>query len=121
MHSLPKKCSCSEFFWSVFSRIWTKYRNLPSKCSYLVQIWENTDQKISENGHFLCSNGTNPTISRTSYWRCSVKKVFVKFRKSHKKANVLESLFNKLAGLKDCSFIKKRLQQKSFLVSIANS
>ena len=121
MHSLPKKCSCSEFFWSVFSRIWTKYRDLLSKCSYLVQIWENTDQKISENGHFLCSNGTNPTISRTSYWRCSVKKVFVKFRKSHKKANVLESLFNKLAGLKDCSFIKKRLQQKSFLVSIANS
>ena len=34
-------------------------------------------------------------------------KCFQKFRNIHKKTVVLESLFNKVAGLKICSFIKK--------------
>ena len=32
---------------------------------------------------------------------------------------VLESLFNKVAGPKVCNFIKKKLQHRSFSVSIA--
>ena len=37
-----------------------------------------------------------------------------KFRKFHRKTAVLESLFNKVAGLKTCNFIKKRLQHRCF-------
>ena len=46
--------------------------------------------------------------------RCSQK-----FRKFHKKTSMLESPFNKVAGLKACNFIKIRLQHKSFLVSFS--
>ena len=35
------------------------------------------------------------------------------------KKNLLESLFNKVAGLKSFSFIKKRLQHRFFPVDIA--
>ena len=35
------------------------------------------------------------------------------------KTPVLESLFNKVAGLKFCNFIKKRLQHRYFTVNIA--
>ena len=34
--------------------------------------------------------------------------------------HVLESLFNKVAGLKTCNFIKKRLQHRCFSVNIAS-
>ena len=34
-----------EFFWSVFSRIWTECGDLQSKSPYVVQIRENTDSK----------------------------------------------------------------------------
>ena len=44
------------------------------------------------------------------------KKVFLKFHKFHRKTLVLESLFNKVAGLKVWKFIKKRLQHKCFPV-----
>ena len=46
---------------------------------------------------------------KSSHWRCSVKKVFLKFRKFHRKT-VLESLFYKFPGPYAWSFIKKRLQ-----------
>ena len=42
------------------------------------------------------------------------KNIFLKIRKFHRKTTVLESLFNKVAGL--CSFIKKRLQHRCFPV-----
>ena len=45
---------------------------------------------------------------RSSHQRCPVKNVVV-----------LESLFNKVAGLQACSFIKKRLQQRCFPVKLA--
>ena len=35
-----------------------------------------------------------------------------KFRKFHRKIPLLESLFNQVAGLKICNFIKKRLQHR---------
>ena len=37
----------------------------------------------------------------------------------HQEAPLLESFFNKLAGLKASNFIKKRLQHSCFPVSIA--
>ena len=40
-----------EFFWSVFSSIWTEYRYSP----YSVQMWENKGQKNSVFGQFLRS------------------------------------------------------------------
>ena len=39
----------------------------------------------------------------------------------HRKAPVLESLFNKVACLKACNFIKKRLQHWCFLVDIGKN
>ena len=36
--SLRKKCPYSEFFWSVFSRIWTEYRVIQNISPYSVQI-----------------------------------------------------------------------------------
>ena len=41
-----------------------------------------------------------------------------KFRNIHGKTPVFESLFNKVADLKACNFIKKRLQYRCFPVNI---
>ena len=38
---------------------------------------------------------------------------------SHRKTPVSESIFNKVAGLKACNFIKKRLEHRCFPVTIA--
>ena len=43
-----------------------------------------------------------------------------KFLNIHSKTLVLESLFNKVAGLKACNFTKKSLQHRDFPVNIAN-
>ena len=42
-----------------------------------------------------------------------------KFRNIHRKAPVLDSLFNKVVGVKACNFIKKRFQHRYFSMSIA--
>ena len=47
------------------------------------------------------------------------KGVLKKFHNIHRKTPVLESLFSKVAGLKACNFIKKRLQHRCFPVNIA--
>ena len=44
---------------------------------------------------------------------------FLKFRNIHRKTPVLESLYNKVAGLQACKFTKKRLQQNYFAINIA--
>ena len=41
------------------------------------------------------------------------------YRNIHRKTPVLKSLFNKVAGLKACNFIKKRLQRRRFPANIA--
>ena len=53
--TLRKKWPYSEFFWSVFSRIWAEYGDLLPKSPYSVRMWENTDYKNFEYGHFLRS------------------------------------------------------------------
>ena len=47
------------------------------------------------------------------------KKFFKKFCKFHKITPVLEFLFNKIAGLQTCNFIKNRLQYRCFTVKFA--
>ena len=53
------------------------------------------------------------TGSRSSHQRCSVKQGVHKF---HRETPVLESFFDKVAGLQVRNFIKKRLQQSYFPV-----
>ena len=44
-----------EFFWSLFSRILTEYGEILRIFPYSVQMRENTNQKNSKYGQFLCS------------------------------------------------------------------
>ena len=55
-HPLWEKCAYSEFFWSVFSRIWTEYGEILRISPYSVCVWENTYQKNFEYGHFSRSD-----------------------------------------------------------------
>ena len=50
--TLHEKCSYLEFFWSVISCIQTKYGEIQSIFPHLIRMWENTDQKNSQFGHF---------------------------------------------------------------------
>ena len=50
-----RKVSVFGVFWSVFSSIWTGYREIQSMHPYSVGMREYTDQKISEYGHFSSS------------------------------------------------------------------
>ena len=50
--SLREKCLYSEFFWFIFSRIRTEYREIRSISPYSIWMRENTDQKNSGYGHF---------------------------------------------------------------------
>ena len=45
--TLHEMSTYSEFFWSVFFRISTEYRDLQSKSPYSVQMREKKDQKNS--------------------------------------------------------------------------
>ena len=57
---------------------------------------------------------------RSSHRKCAAKKdVLKKFCKFHRKTHVIESLFSKVVGLKDCNFTKKRLQHRCFPVKFA--
>ena len=63
-----------------------------------------------------CQNRTRSTPD----WRRSVKiGVDRNFAKFHRKTPLLGSHFNKVADLKACNFILKRLQQKCFRVKFA--
>ena len=58
-----EKCPYPEFFWSLFSLIRTEYVE-----RYSIQMRENTDQKNSEYGHFLRSDGSYCKIWLTGGW-----------------------------------------------------
>ena len=57
-----------------------------------------------------------PLLHHAAVRRCFSKKI--KIRNMQRKTPVLESLFNKVAGLKACNFIKKRLKHSCFPVNI---
>ena len=50
--SRPKKFMCSEFFWSLYSRIWTDYSDLLRIFPYSLRVRENAEQKSSEHEYF---------------------------------------------------------------------
>ena len=52
LFSLREKWPNSEFFWFVFSHIWSEYEDILRISPYSVRMRENTDQKNSEYGHF---------------------------------------------------------------------
>ena len=49
---------------------------------------------------------------------CSIKKLILKISHIHLGAPVFEFLFNNIASLKTCTFIKKRLERRCFPVTI---
>ena len=49
---LHEKCPYSEFFWSIFSRIWTVYHYLACISPYSLEMREYTDLKISKCRQF---------------------------------------------------------------------
>ena len=51
--------------------------------------------------------------------RCSVKKVFLEISQSHRKTPVPETLFNKFAGLRPATLLKKSLWHRCFPVNFA--
>ena len=52
-HTLREKCPYLELLLCAFSLIQTEYGERLRISPYSTQIQENTDQKNSENGHFL--------------------------------------------------------------------
>ena len=74
---------------------------------------ENQGRLMLNTKNSLCQMNRRDLLglSRSSHWRCSVKR-FANFTGKQ----LLESLFNKLRYLQACSFIKKRLQHWYFPV-----
>ena len=52
--------------------------------------------------------------------RCSVKKEVCEILSSQEKPPVLESLFNKVVGLRPATLLRKKPQHRCFLVNFAN-
>ena len=73
---LREKCSNSEFFWSVFSRIRIEYGEIRDIFPYSVQMRENTEQKNSEYGHFLPSGSMKSFIE---YVRKMFRKIHISY------------------------------------------
>ena len=68
---LRQKSPYSEFFLSVFSRIWTEYGEILCFYPYSVKMQEKTDQKNTEYGHFLRRDHlTNQWIYQQTAQRC---------------------------------------------------
>ena len=57
----------------------------------------------------------------TKLQRCFQNRSSYEFRNIYRKTPVLESFINKAAGLKDCNFIKKRLQHCEYWEISKNS
>ena len=98
------------------------YRSVTLLMSQFMNLLKNRKSLVSI--HWLAKTAKQMTICcdnffrivRSSHRRCSVKKGVPKNFKFHRKAPVLESLFNRITGLQVCHFIKKTLQHKCFPV-----
>ena len=67
---MREKCSNTEFFWSVFSRIRTEYREIRSISPYSVRIQAYTEQKklrILETFHAVIERKSNQTYAYAKY------------------------------------------------------
>ena len=89
---LREKCSYSEFFWSVYSRIRTECGETRSTSPYSVGMRERTEQKNSEYGYF--SRSVTLSITWVTY-------LFVQIQILNKKL--------KLIGRKNQEVIFKKL------------
>ena len=68
--ALREKCPYTELFWSALSRIRTEYS---------VRMGENTDQNISEYGHFLRSAVQEEALSKENFlWRLRLFQIIFK-------------------------------------------
>ena len=64
VYTLCEKFPYSELFRFVFSFFRTEYGDLLCKSPYSILIWENTDQKNAEYGHFLRNDVTDETTQK---------------------------------------------------------
>ena len=74
---------------------------------------------VSNNTLHSVSHQASEIHSEAVVRRSSVKWVN-KIRKIHRKTSVLQPLFNKVAGVQACNFIKKRLKHRCFSVYFSN-
>ena len=68
---------------------------------------------------FIINVWQSPKHDRSSNQRFSIRKLLIRFSNILRKTLVFESLFNEVAGLQACNFIKKKLQHRCFPVNIA--
>ena len=68
-----------------------------------VKDWSESE---GEEQSKICKEGATEGVLK--------KRCFLKFYKFHRKKPLLESLFNKITGLKACNFIKKRFRLSCF-------
>ena len=88
------------------------------KCCYQLYVLPINESIYSFSRKILFVMDIFCERNRSSHLRCSMKKLFLKFCNIYRKTPVLESLFDEVAGLKTCNFIKKRLQHRCFSVNI---
>ena len=89
---------------------------LQNEALFLMLLCHYTENDVSTKVRVMikfCKSkkGQKQSFADVLQNRCSEK-----FHKFHRKKPVFESLLNKVAGLKACNFIKKRLQYKCFLM-----
>ena len=107
----------------------SKYISIRSNRRWLLIKWAmSTHLQMLFQLYYYCSRVTYINYNKKLYMtsaeavvrRWSVKKLLSKLRRIHRKIPVSESLFNKVAGLQICNFIKERLQYRCFLVILRN-
>ena len=96
-----KSVQMQSFFWSVFSRIWTKYGEIRSISPYSVRIRENSDQKKTpylDTFHAVCVEIEQLRVN----WPEAVSKGALR-----KKVFLRETGKHLRQRLHACNFIKK--------------
>ena len=93
------------------------------KCSILSwsHLWNcKLASFLQSKFHFYVKSGCfDLRILRCSHWMCYNKGILKLFAKFTRKDPCRSLLFNKLAGLGRATFLKKRLQHRSFAVNFA--
>ena len=85
---------------------------------FLIKIESTCGREIKEQAPQLTLLYCGRTV-RSSHRRCSIKKMFLKISLYPQETSLRESLFKRVAGLKACIFIKKKLQHRWFPVNIS--
>ena len=91
--TLREKCPYSEFFWSVFSRIWTEYGGIFRISLYSAQMRKIRTRKFPNIDTFYA---VEASLEEAVTMNCSIKKSFLKILQMHRKTTQPESLIKKL-------------------------